>query len=241
MRALIAFALVASTGCLKPAAFQCASDSDCTRGGEQGACEAVGRCSFPDTTCTSGWRFGDLSGSFANQCVGGQGADGGVHDAAVDSGTGADGGVHDAAVDSGAGADAPLADAPPGCPTGYAALPGVTSTHRYRVLGAAGWTNQRAICGAEPANAYLAIPDDATELQALVTLAAADFWVGISDAANEGMYITVHGTSAPFLPWSVGEPDNSGNQDCIRALAATAQLETTTCGAVAIAICECEP
>jgi hypothetical protein len=227
MRALIALALVASTGCLKPASFQCARDSDCTRGGEQGACEAVGRCSFADPTCSSGWRFGDLSGTYANQCVGEEGADGGVHDAAVDSST---------------GIDAPMADAAAGCPVGYAALPGVTSTHRYRLVAtAAGWTNQRAICGAEPANVYLAIPDDVTELQALVTLAAANLWVGISDAANEGMYVTIQGTPAPFLPWSVGEPDNAGNQDCIRALAASAQLETTTCGSLAIAICECEP
>ena len=218
MRALLALALVASTGCLKPPAFQCTRDSDCTRGGEQGACEAVGRCSFADPTCTSGWRFGDLSGSVANQCVGDDG------------------------VDAGTGPDAPMPDAPAGCPVSYAALPGITSTHRYRVLTtAARWTNQRAICGGEPANAYLAIPDDAAELQALVSLAAADLWVGISDAATEGMYVTVQDTPAPFLPWSVGEPDNNGNQDCIRALAGSAQLETATCGSVAIAICECEP
>ena len=232
MRALIALVLVASTGCLKPAAFQCARDSDCTRGGEQGACEEVGRCSFADTTCTSGWRFGDLSGAYANQCVGDEGVDGGVHDAAVDGRAGTDAPM----------TDAPMTDAPAGCPAGYAALPGVTSTHRYRLLtAAAGWTNQRATCGGEPANAYLAIPDDATELQALVTLAAANLWVGISDADDEGMYVTVHDAPAPFLPWSVGEPDNGGNQDCVGALAASAQLETTMCGSQAIAICECEP
>ena len=236
MRILFAIALAASSGCLKPATFACTSDVDCTRGGESGTCEAVGRCSFPDPSCPSGARFAALSGTYANECVGGGSetidASTSVHDASVP----------DALVDAAPVSDAAPVDAAPSCPASYVALPGLTTTHRYRLLAtAAGWTNQRSFCGAEPANVYLAIPNDAAELHALLGLTVADAWVGISDAATEGVYVDVHGQTATFLPWAPHEPDNNGNQDCVRALAATSTLETAQCGMAAIAICECEP
>ena len=233
MRIPIAIALAASSGCWKPATFECTSDVDCTRGDGSGTCEAVGRCSFPDPTCASGARFGALSGTYANECVGAPGGD-------VTEPIDAPVTVQDTRLPD-AQPSTPI-DAAPSCPASYVALPGLTSTHRYRLLpAAAGWTNQRAICGAEPANAYLAIPNDAAELHALLTLAHADAWVGISDAATEGVYVDVRGQTATFLPWAPSEPDNNGNQDCVRALAATATIETAQCGMAAIAICECEP
>ena len=234
MRIVFAIALVAASGCLKPATFACTSDVDCTRGDESGTCEAVGRCSFADPSCPSGARFGALSATYANECVGAAGSDAGVSepvDAAVDAPvSGQDAGMRDAPV-----------DAAPSCPAGYVALPGLTTTHRYRLLAAAGWTNQRAICGDEPANAYLAIPNDAAELQALLALALTDAWVGISDASTEGVYVDSHGQTSTFLPWAPGEPDNNGNQDCVLARAATATIATEHCGLEAVAICECEP
>ena len=231
MRALV-LVLVSTIGCVRPAAFQCATDSDCTRAGEQGACEAIGRCSFPDPACGSGRRFAGLSGDQADQCVGDGATDGGVTDSRTDAG----GDEGDAAIGDGA-----MADAPSGCPVTYVALAGVTSSHLYRTLpAAAGWTNQRSACGMEPANAYLAIPDDAVELQALITHAGTDVWVGISDAASEGAFVTVRGTPATYLPWATNEPDNNGNQDCVRTRSPSA-IETVICGTPTIAICECEP
>ncbi len=226
MRAIVL--VVALAGCIKPATFACASDGDC---GTSGTCEAVGRCSFPDPTCASGARFAGLSGSYANQCVADAAPDAGTPDARIDAAIVAIDAAPDVAI-----------DAAPHCPAGYVELPGLTTTHRYRLLtSAAGWTNQRAICGAEPANAYLAVPDDEAELHALIALAATDVWVGISDASTEGVYATVHGTTATYLPWAPAEPDNVGNQDCVRALLASRQLETNTCGVAAVGICECEP
>jgi hypothetical protein len=76
MRALALIAVCG--GCIRGgASFQCASDSECMRGTTAGRCEAVDYCSFPDPGCASGSRFGDLSGPYANQCVG-QSADAGV-------------------------------------------------------------------------------------------------------------------------------------------------------------------
>jgi hypothetical protein len=60
-----------ATGCLRNAAFPCSQDVDCARGGEQGVCEATGFCSFVDPACDGGRRYGELSGSLSNQCVGG--------------------------------------------------------------------------------------------------------------------------------------------------------------------------
>jgi hypothetical protein len=101
--------------------------------------------------------------------------------------------------------------------------------------------NHSTACTAEGANVYLAIPDNMTELSALVTLAGADFWVGIDDITVEGAYKTVHGTTPTFLPWAPGEPDNGGNQDCVEALAASTKLATLQCNTARIAVCECEP
>jgi C-type mannose receptor len=216
MRAWLAIAF-ACTGCIKAATFQCAASDQCVRDGVQGECEAVGYCSFPDPACASGHRFGDYSPS-ANQCVGDS-----------DAGMTGDGAVHDATPDG------------LGCPAGYAALPGVP-THLYRkLLTAAPWMNHETACMAEGANVYLAIPDNMTELSALVTLAGADFWVGIDDITVEGAYKTVRGTTPTFLPWAPGEPDNAGNQDCVEALAASTKLATLQCNTARIAVCECEP
>jgi Lectin C-type domain len=57
-------------GCLRGTTFQCASDADCT-GSPAGRCEPAGYCSFPDTSCASGSRFGDYSGPSAGKCVDG--------------------------------------------------------------------------------------------------------------------------------------------------------------------------
>ena len=224
--------LALMVGCMKPPpGFVCSDNVDCVRDGEQGFCESNDRCSFRDAECASGRRYAELAGEQANRCVG----DELEVDAGADSAQ-----LIDAPTDAASDApiDAPI-DAPGGCPAGYVALPGVTG-HLYRKLAAAGWTNQRAICGNEPANVHLAIPDDAIELAALVTFAGDQQWVGISDAATEGTFVTVLDAPATFLPWDTGEPDNAGNQDCVRTKDA-AKIETAGCGGLLVAVCECTP
>lgn len=227
MTRFVFVALIAS-GCVRGAgAYECGSEAQCIRDGVQGRCEPVNVCSFPDPACPSGSRYGEYGGAYGDRCVG----DEPPIDAGVD---GAIDGHVDAGVDM-------MADGGTGCAAGYAALPGVT-THLYReVATAASWTTLRTVCSSDGANAYLAIPDDATELAALTTAAAADLWVGVGDGANEGTYTTVRGAPATFLPWEPGEPDNSGNQDCVAAIQATNLFETSTCSTMRVAICECEP
>ena len=67
MRAML-FVMLA--GCVRPAAFACDDDGQCTRGSERGTCEINGRCSFADADCESGRRFGELSGEQGGECVG---------------------------------------------------------------------------------------------------------------------------------------------------------------------------
>jgi hypothetical protein len=218
MRAALVTALIAS-GCLKPAAFECASDPQCTRAGAQGTCETVGFCSFPDATCTSGSRFGDVSGKYTQQCVGDVGD---TPDASIDGGFTVPDGF--------------------GCPVGYATLTGVLDRAYRRIGTSTSWESQVAACRADGANVYLAIPGDATELQAILTLASSDVWVGISDIATEGSFVTVLEGVPAILPWAPMQPDNSGGgSNCVLALSASATYDDRRCITAAIAVCECEP
>ncbi|MEX1368690.1 MAG: hypothetical protein AB1Z98_36520, partial [Nannocystaceae bacterium] len=50
--------------------FSCDEDAACVGGGLQGVCQASGYCSFPDDTCTSGQRYGELvERTIAGTCV----------------------------------------------------------------------------------------------------------------------------------------------------------------------------
>jgi hypothetical protein len=54
-------------GCAPASVFACVADEQC---GDEGRCEAQGYCSFPDVTCDSGRRYGELSGGkIAGTCV----------------------------------------------------------------------------------------------------------------------------------------------------------------------------
>jgi len=66
MRLALALAML-NAACLRTTSFHCTKDSQC---GDSGRCESVGYCSFIDTSCTSGRRFGELGDIYANSCVG---------------------------------------------------------------------------------------------------------------------------------------------------------------------------
>jgi hypothetical protein len=113
--------------------------------------------------------------------------------------------------------------------------------HVYRRIGTgASWTTQRTACASD--GGYLVIPDDAAELTALTALAAgAETWLGITDVATEGTFLTVRGAPPPFVLWSTGEPNNDpGDADCVRVLA-NGRYADDRCVAGHPAICECDP
>jgi hypothetical protein len=70
-------AVAVGIACGTAGAFACETDADCLADGVQGACEAVGFCSFPDGACASGRRFGGhAGGGLAGACVEPDGSDG---------------------------------------------------------------------------------------------------------------------------------------------------------------------
>lgn len=127
-----------------------------------------------------------------------------VRDAATD------GSQNDGALDAAADAAGP-------CPSTYTTSSGSGSSHRYRaVTNATLWPTARAACASD--GAYLAIPDDATEATFLTGLAPYT-WTAITDRAVEGTFVTLFGTTPPYLAWAPGEPNNATvsdpeGQDC---------------------------
>lgn len=216
--AFLLLPLSLSAACLRPTEYQCQSNNQCT---PAGVCQTeFGYCSFSDSECTSGQRFGASAGPYANQCVGEQ--------------AGADGGI-----------DAPMTDAPnAACPADYAPLTGGNPNHVYKKAPSnLPWVQQDDYCRTTP-GAYLAVPDSAAELTALQGLATGVFWVGINDRVAEGIYVKSNGGAATFLPWDTGggEPDNpggGGGQDCVAATATTISTEACV-GTNRPAACECE-
>lgn len=62
-------ALVPLSGCPSVGYFVCSNDTECTEV-EGGRCEASGSCSFPDETCETNRRYGELGNpSTAGECV----------------------------------------------------------------------------------------------------------------------------------------------------------------------------
>jgi hypothetical protein len=208
-------------GCLRSTEFHCIDSTQC--GG--GTCQSVGFCSFSDSGCASGQRFGESAGTYAGQCTDGGGGD----DAGVDA-------MDDAAI------DAPI-DMMPACPATYAAVTGGPANRVYRLINTpAAWDAQRTACADDGANAYLAIPDDAAELMAINTLVPSgnDWWIGVGDAANEGTYVNVKGVTQTFLPWDMNQPNNINNADCVEVHQNNRTWNDTTCSTPSRALCECE-
>jgi len=208
-------------GCLRQTEFRCETSSQC---GTNGTCQmSIGYCSFPDAVC--GQRFGPQAGMYANKCVG----ETPIVDAGVDTPS--------------MPGDGPGSDATNHCPSGYNTITNGTPGHRYRLLTADNWTNQRDFCAATSQFAYLAIPDDAAEVGALDMLAGAapDYWIGIDDLATSGTYLTVKGTAPPYLLWEPGQPNNGPPPaDCVETVTADGKFSDEKCGTSLPAVCECE-
>lgn len=114
--------------------------------------------------------------------------------------------------------------------TAYVAVGG--QAHRYRqVTAAATWDAARQACSTD--GAYLWIPDDAGEANALD-----GDWIGITDAAIEGTWLTVRGDTATYLPWLAGEPDGGSSENCGRTDGTG--FEARECVDVRDYVCECE-
>ncbi|MCB9569952.1 MAG: CotH kinase family protein [Myxococcales bacterium] len=64
----------------------------------------------------------------------------------------------------------------------------------------------------------VSIHDQATQdwlVQEAFAIASADWWIGLSDIQQEGTFVWSDGTPLDFTAWNEGEPNNSGNEDCV--------------------------
>ncbi|MCA9711525.1 MAG: hypothetical protein KDK70_37145 [Myxococcales bacterium] len=83
--------------CGGPGSFVCQASDQCIADAIAGTCEPNGLCSFPDSSCPSGHRYGELSGELSGVCV-----DAGETDPAT-SGSGASVGSIGGSIDGSSG------------------------------------------------------------------------------------------------------------------------------------------
>jgi hypothetical protein len=134
-------------------------------------------------------------------------------------------------ADTAAPADTPAA----ACRANPAYAPIGQSAHAYRAVdGNAAWATAKASCEVE--GAYLAILDDAAEL----AIFPGNGWIGVTDAATEGVWLTLRGDPAPFLPWQAGEPNGGTEENCARFDDGPRQLESRRCTDLREWTCECD-
>lgn len=138
------------------------------------------------------------------------------------------------AVDAQLPVDAPVLALDAGdCPASYTRLG--TSCYRYSAVQVPTWLDGELLCEADGVGAHLATIDGEAEA---VLLASAfdvnDFWIGMTDRSDEGMYRNVTGELAPYLVWVPGEPTSS---DCGQ-LDQEALFHVSTCDTSDEYLCE---
>jgi len=139
-----------------------------------------------------------------------------------------------------------MIDAPKTCPSDYVAIANGQSTSRYKLYSSASAANivdqntAKTVC--HNGGGYLAIPDNATEMSAFDAIpqnqSQPGYWVGLTDAATEGTWLTVLGGAAPYLPWRAGNPNGGAMANC--AVGYNGELYDVDCAmATYVFICEC--
>jgi hypothetical protein len=117
----------------------------------------------------------------------------------------------------------------------YVSLGGFPSTYRFTGA-AASWMDAVLACEAD-GGAHLAVPDSAAEASAVGELGD---WVGVSDQADEGMWVTIFGVAPGHLVFEAGQPDGGESEDCLRVFN-TGEYEDRGCQDTRDFVCECPP
>lgn len=150
---------------------------------------------------------------------------------------GGDSGTDGSSGDGGGGTDGAIDGTMLSCPGTYTMLVGAVSNSRYRVVdNSSDWDSAEAACEAD--GHHLAIPDDATERDAMYNaLVTENIWIGVTDRITEGTYLSVTGGTATYLPWGAGEPDA---EDCVYIESLSMMYRAQGCGSGRRYICECD-
>ena len=123
------------------------------------------------------------------------------------------------------------------CPSGYTFESSVDGCYMV-VSTTMTWSNAASNCVAN--GGWLAVPDDATENNYIGSLISSETWMGLTDSASEGTWIrSDNGEVATYYNWSPGEPNNDGNQDCVK-LYTTYRWDDDYCTKSKASICEAD-
>jgi len=149
-----------------------------------------------------------------------------------------DGVSFDASID-GTPSDGPPIDSAPDSPAAsclanplYVSIGAFPS--RYRSMSSPrSWPEATTECAND--GAHLAVPDSLAEATAIGSLGD---WVGITDAATEGVWLTIFGTVPVYLQFEVGQPDGGNTEDCLR-IGGSGDLEDRECADTRDFVCEC--
>jgi hypothetical protein len=138
-------------------------------------------------------------------------------------------------------------DAPPPDARACAAMyPLVFLGHRYE-LGPTNenWTLAQARCVAD--GGYLAVPDDLAENDFVRGLNGGTLWLGVTDSASEGSWVTVQGEPIPphFENWGDNLPNGGNAEDCVQIYTSAGgqdgEWDDGDCPNGRRALCECDP
>ena len=108
-------------------------------------------------------------------------------------------------------------------PTDRPTYAGVDSTFYIVVTTRKNWQDANNYCISEYESTLATITnnDDNVALRGAVANAGLnsgeDVWIGYNDRNSEGSFSWVDGTSNSFTKWSGGEPNNSGEEDCVES------------------------
>jgi len=149
-----------------------------------------------------------------------------------------------AGADASAGADAPAADAPgsdapfmPACLTDPSYSN--SGTHRYKVI-TQSLEYDAAIDRCAADGAHLAVVETQSENTYLAGRIGGNTWIGFDDLTQEGAFRWITGAAMTFDGWSIGEPNDSGIEDCTY-LRTNRTWNDASCAQLLPAICECDP
>ncbi len=250
--------VVLAAGCVSPASsFPCASDADCSGG----HCEPdTNFCSFTDSSCDSGRRYGDAAGNLSNACVASSGNcgdgmvtgteecdDGNTDDTdfCIDCklATCGDGHVFAGVEDcddsnnvDGDGCNANCLDCGPGSVTNPA------NNHCYFVVEnpMVGWDTAGTNCATN--GGYLASIDDDAENTFVHDLlgSSAQYWIGLSDF-NNGVFIREDDFPQTFFAWAGGEPSTGSGDECGGMQSTDGLWDEQSCNNTHPYVCERSP
>ncbi len=154
-------------------------------------------------------------------------------------------------VDAGVDQDAPIVepDGPPSDADNFAQIAMMCQAAGYTLeAGPAGyyrpvtngkkWLDAQADCKDDVAGAtHLIVLSTTAEVTYMATQLG---WIGLSDRATEGTFVTVTGETGDQRPFASGQPDNGGgNENCVQ-MKSGGKLDDDQCGNGHRYVCECD-